>query len=58
MIKLVLPPIILALILYLVYEFYKFSSPEEKGKFLKGAVKTVFFLSVACILLFVFVILF
>lgn len=58
MIKLIVVPILLALLLYLFHSFYKFSSPEEKISFVRGAFKAVVFLSIAMLLLTTFVVLF
>lgn len=58
MFKLIIAPIAVALVLYLFVEFYKFSSPEEKTAFVRGAFKAVVFLSIAMLLLTTFVVLF
>lgn len=57
MLKLFLAPVFIALLLHLFYTFYTFSTPEEKSSYVRGAFKGILFLSLACLLLTVFVIL-
>lgn len=58
MIKLIVAPILLALLLYAFHSFYKFSSAEEKMSFVRGAFKGVVFLSIAILVLTTIVVLF